>query len=171
EGLGAALDPQPRPLPDGAADQRVVAEALVEAAQIVVDADGEPHAGDRLLGDGAPGRLRAEEDTVGGELADAHDRGLVADMDEPVQDDPAPGEHAVAAAAQREPEGPDGPDLDPVVDHLSPIEHVHVDQEGARPDDLEPLGLAPAAELEGRPARAAALDECDDPRAGHEARP
>jgi len=125
ERVGPAVDPQPRPQAHRRPDERVAPEAVVERAQVVVDAEREAHPHDRLLRGGAVVRAGAEEDLVGGDLGDAHDRGLALDVDEPFEDPAVSPQDAVARAA--------GEAEDPArADGLADLGH--------RPPDAMPAG-------------------------------
>ncbi len=73
ERVGTARRAQPRAAPQRRADQRVEPEALVERAQVVVDAEREAHPRDRLLGHAGVLGPGAEHDRVGARLRDSDD--------------------------------------------------------------------------------------------------
>ena len=68
---GPPAHAQLRLRPHHAADQRVVAEGVVERAQVVVDAGGEAHAGDAVQRRRLGGRAGGEQHAVGRGLHDA----------------------------------------------------------------------------------------------------
>jgi len=99
------------------ADDRVVAVAVVERPQVVVDAQREAHARQRFLGHVGRIRPRHEHDAIARGLADAHHGGSALDVQQAL-------EAAVAAAAQhpvgpgpRQAIGPHRTDLSPDLDH------------------------------------------------------
>jgi len=116
EGLGPAPDAQPRAGAHRAADERVAGEAGVELAQVVVDAEGEAQAPQRLVGRRARRRPGAEDHPVGGGLGGARDDALAADVEHALEDGPAAAQHAVAPAAGQA-EGPGRADLGADLDH------------------------------------------------------
>jgi len=104
-------DPQPRHGADGLADDGVVAERLVERAQVVVDAGGEPEPPDPPHGVGLRVRSRAEDHPAGRGLddRDVHRRAVL--VQQPLQGGPAAAHEAVGGAAGQ-PERPGRADLD-----------------------------------------------------------
>ena len=94
---GRRDDAQPRPAAQRRPDQRVVAKALVERAQVVVDAEREAHPRDRGGRVGAVLRPGAEQHAALAGLRDAHDRRPALEVQQPL-------EHA--AARRRTPSRP-----------------------------------------------------------------
>ena len=140
------------------ADERVVAEAVVERPQVVVHAEREAHAGDPLRGRRLGLRAGAEDHPLGRGLDDRHVDALAARVQQPLQRGAAAAQQAVHRRGA-EPERPRRPDLDAQLDRgrarpaaaSIPAKEVDVDQERVRGDDLpQPAGLAPCAGGAGR---------------------
>ena len=109
---GRRDDAQPRPAAQRGPDQRVVAKALVERAQVVVDAEREAHPRDRRLGAGAILRPGAEQHAALAGLRDAHDGRAAVEVQQPLEHAAAPAQDPVAAAVRGQPERRAGHDLE-----------------------------------------------------------
>ena len=100
-----------------APDERIGAEAVVEGAQVVVDAQREAHALQGLLGHvGAVGPGH-EHDAIARGLADADDRGHPLDVHQPLEAAVAPAAHDAVAPRPRQAIGPYRTHLSPDLDH------------------------------------------------------
>ena len=98
-------------------DERIRAEAVVEGAQVVVDAEREAHALQSLLGHvGAVGPGH-EHHAIARGLADADDRGDALDVHEPLEAAVAPAAHHAVAPGPRQAIGPYRTHLSPDLDH------------------------------------------------------
>ena len=98
-------------------DERIGAEAVVERAQVVVDAEREAHALQGLLGHvGAVGPGH-EHHAIARGLADADDRGHALDVHEPLEAAVAPAAHDAVAPRPRQAIGPYRAHLSPDLDH------------------------------------------------------
>ena len=116
-GSGRRRDAHPRPGAHGRADQRIVAEALVEGAQVVVDAQREPHPLDRQARGRLVGSLSAEKHALGARLRHAHHGRPAVDVQQPLPYASSPPREAVRGAPHGHPEHPSGDHLRAHVDH------------------------------------------------------
>ena len=111
EGLRAPSDPQPRPLTQRPADQRVAEEAPPEATEVLVDAEREAHSSDPMGGGLAAAGTRAEDHDVGRRLGYAHDHRHLAVVKQPLDHPATASQHAVHPVEARQPELAGGQDL------------------------------------------------------------
>jgi hypothetical protein len=117
EGLGAADRAQVRAIAHRAPDERIRAEAVIERAQVVVDAQREAHALQGLLGHvGAVGSGHQHHAVARG-LADADDRGHPLDVQQPLQAAVGPSAHDAVAPRPRQAKRPHRTHLSPHLDH------------------------------------------------------
>ena len=117
---GAPDDAQVRARAHGSPDEVIRAEAVVEGAQVVVDAQREAHALQGLLGDvGAVGSGH-QHHAVTRRLADADDRGHALDVEQSLEAAVAPAAHDAVPSRTRQAKGPRRTHLSPHLDHRGP---------------------------------------------------
>jgi hypothetical protein len=113
ERIRAAGCPQRGVGSHGSPDQRIEPEALVKGAEVLIDAERDPHPFDPPLSRVAVIRIGGEYDAVGGRLGDAHNHRLLAGVQQPLEHAAAHPGQAIEAVAQRERERPARANLHP----------------------------------------------------------
>ena len=98
-------------------DERIGAEAVVEGAQVVIDAQREAHALQGLRGHVRTVGPGHEHDAVARGLADADDRGDALDVQQALEAAVAPAAHDPVAPRPRQAIGPHRTHLSPDLDH------------------------------------------------------